>query len=186
MLTAQDSRKQDKVFIPIITALSITIPLVVAILMFLPKTSIEPTSGYGAFSALPLFHAILNGATAIFLMLGFSFIMARKITMHRTCMLIAFTLSSVFLLSYVTYHYLVPPATFGGVGTIRTVYFFILITHIILATAIVPLALLSIYRSFSNDFAKHKKIARWTFPLWLYVAITGVVVYLMMSPYYPN
>lgn len=183
MHSAPDTKQQDKVFLPIITALSVAIPLVVALLMFLPRA--QEASGYGSISVLPLFHAFLNGATAIFLSIGFYFIKARKITLHRTCMLIAFALSSVFLLSYVLYHYSVPPTPYGGEGSVRGVYFFILITHIVLATAIVPLALLSIYRSFSNDFAKHKKVARWTFPIWLYVAITGVVVYLMMSPYYP-
>jgi putative membrane protein len=85
----------------------------------------------------------------------------------------------------VTYHFTVPPAKFGGDGAIRVIYFFILITHIILAASIVPLALISIYRSFTAQYEKHKKIARITFPLWLYVAVTGVVVYLMMAPYYP-
>ena len=174
---------KDRVFMPIITALSIAIPLVVSVLMLMPHNTalIAPES----VSSLPLFHAILNGSTALFLSLGFYFIKNKKITQHRISMLTAFALSSVFLISYVTYHFTVPPAKFGGIGAIRGVYFFILITHILLAAAIVPLALISIYRSFTTQYEKHKKIARVTFPLWLYVAVSGVVVYLMMAPYYP-
>lgn len=185
MLTAENSNPKDRIFIPIITALSIVIPLVVAVLMYMPRKAVPEAAG-GTFVNLPLFHAVLNGSTAFFLSLGFYFIMKRKITLHRISMLTAFALSSIFLVSYVIYHYEVPPVRYGGEGVTRTIYFFVLITHIVLAGLIVPLALISIYRSFTSQFEKHKKIARWTFPIWLYVAITGVVVYLMMSPYYPN
>ena len=99
-------------------------------------------------------------------------------------MLTAFALSALFLISYVIYHSLAEETHFGGEGVIRYIYFFILITHIILAAAIVPLVLITLVRGLSNKFDKHRKIARWTFPLWLYVAVTGVVVYLMLRPYY--
>jgi putative membrane protein len=99
-------------------------------------------------------------------------------------MVTAFVLSSFFLISYVTYHYQAAPTTFGGEGTIKMIYYFILITHIILAAIIVPLVLLSVYFAVSAQYVRHKKVSRWTFPLWLYVAVTGVVVYLMISPYY--
>ena len=100
-------------------------------------------------------------------------------------MLSAFIFSAVFLLSYVTYHSSAPETKFGGAGLIKGIYLFLLLTHIVLASIIVPLALLTLYRIWKNQVEKHKKIARWTFPIWLYVSITGVIVYLMISPYYP-
>jgi putative membrane protein len=99
-------------------------------------------------------------------------------------MITAFALSSLFLICYVIYHYQAPSTKFMGEGLIRGVYFFILITHIILAAIVVPFVLLSIYFAITKQFTKHKKIVKWTFPIWLYVAITGVIVYLMISPYY--
>jgi putative membrane protein len=184
MFTAENASSRDRVFLPIITALSIVIPIVVAVLMYMPRKASGNTAG--SLVNLPLFHAILNGATAFFLALGVYFIRNKKITLHRTSMLTAFALSSIFLVSYVIYHYQVPPMKYGGAGMVRGIYFFILLTHIVLAAAIVPLALITIYRSFTMQYAQHRKIARWTFPVWMYVAITGVIVYLMMSPYYPS
>ena len=105
--------------------------------------------------------------------------------MHRLCMLSAFVFSSTFLVSYIIYHYCAPETHFGGEGIIRLIYFFLLITHILLAISIVPLTLLTLYRIWKKDIVRHKKIAKWTFPIWLYVSITGVVVYLLISPYYP-
>jgi putative membrane protein len=99
-------------------------------------------------------------------------------------MLSAFILSSIFLVSYVVYHYTFPPTKFGGEGFVRSIYFFILITHIVLATTIVPLALFAIYFALSNQIVKHKKVTKFTLPIWIYVSITGVIVYLLMSPYY--
>ncbi|MFI5135616.1 MAG: DUF420 domain-containing protein, partial [Chitinophagales bacterium] len=96
----------------------------------------------------------------------------------------AFILSAIFLISYVVYHSLAPETHFGGEGIIRPIYFFILITHIILAAVIVPLVLITLTRALRKRYDRHKKIARWTFPLWLYVAVTGVIVYLMLRPYY--
>jgi len=183
MFTSKDIQAKERILMPIIIALSIVIPLVVAILMYMPRNVAD--SEPARLSYLPLFHAVLNGSTAIFLVGGLYFIKIKKIPFHRVCMLVAFALSSIFLVSYVIYHYSVPPAPYGGQGMIRNVYFFVLITHIILAASIVPLTLITLYRAFSADYAKHKKIARYTFPVWLYVAITGVVVYLMMQPYYP-
>jgi putative membrane protein len=99
-------------------------------------------------------------------------------------MLSAFVLSSIFLISYVIYHASVPETRFGGQGIVRYIYFFVLITHIILATLVVPLALFSIYRGLNSEVVLHKKIVKYTFPIWLYVSVTGVIVYLMISPYY--
>jgi len=170
---------KDKIFIPIITIVSILIPIVVAILMVLPDRDPQ-----GTLSGLPLFHATLNGMTAILLLCGFYFIKNMKIIQHRFCMFSAFVLSSIFLVSYVIYHFNTGHISYGGEGFIKVIYFFILITHITLATTIVPLALFAIYRAITMQIEKHKKIVKWTFPLWLYVSVTGVLVYLMMKPYY--
>jgi putative membrane protein len=183
MQTVPNTAAKDKIFMPIIIALSIVIPIVVTLLMYMPRSQVVTSNGVIT-QFQPLFHAILNGLKAFFLLLGLYFIKGRKINLHRISMLTAFALSSIFLVSYVVYHYNVPSAKFGGIGAIRSVYFFILITHILLAGAIIPLALITIYRSFTAQYEKHKKLARYTFPIWLYVAVTGVVVYLMMSPYY--
>jgi len=148
--------------------------------LFLPSSARANIGG----SKLPLFHAILNGATTICLLLGFWFVKNKMIGTHKKFMLCAFFLSSVFLVSYVVYHYSHPPTRFGGEGIIRYVYYFILISHILLSTTIIPLALFTLFRGLVNDVKKHKKIAKITLPIWLYVTITGVAVYLFMIPYY--
>lgn len=135
-------------------------------------------------SGLPAFHATLNGTCAVLLLLGVAFIRKGRIGWHRTSMVGAFSLSAIFLISYVIYHSQSPGASFGGEGWIRPVYFFILITHIALAPIILPLALYTVIRAFRAEFGRHRKVARWTFPVWLYVAVTGVLVYLFMAPYY--
>jgi putative membrane protein len=135
-------------------------------------------------SGLPAFHATLNLACAVLLVFGVWAVQRGKITAHRSAMMGAFLLSTVFLLSYVTYHAQVPSTPFGGEGWIRPVYFFILITHIVLAPVILPLALYAVLRAFRAEYGRHRQVARWTFPLWLYVAVTGVLVYLFMRPYY--
>lgn len=173
----------EKKYLRIITAVSIIIPIAVAVLMYMPR---KESQGMNNVSTLPLFHAILNGTTFLVLLTGYFFIRRKEIHKHRSCMLIAFALSSVFLISYIIYHYQTPPSYYGGEGIIRFVYFFVLLSHILLAGAIVPLALLALYRGITNQTEKHKKIAKWTLPLWLYVTFTGVVVYLMMAPYYPK
>lgn len=173
--------KNEKLAQRVIVAVSIAIPVVVAILLFMPK---PPTRVDVSF--LPPLHAGINSTVAVLLVAGYVFIRRKNIAAHRLCMTTALGLSLLFLLSYVTYHTLAPSTKFGGVGPVRYVYFFILITHIVLAAAIVPLALFTVYRAWSNDFARHKIIARYTFPLWLYVAITGVVVYFMIAPYYAH
>jgi putative membrane protein len=135
-------------------------------------------------SRLPAFHATLNGANAVLLTTGYLLIRRRKIAAHRTVMASAFALSCVFLISYVIYHSQAPDAHFGGVGWVRPVYFAILISHIVLAPVVLPLALFAVARALRHEFGKHRRIVRWTFPLWLYVAVTGVLVYLFMAPYY--
>ena len=136
-------------------------------------------------SALPAVNAALNGTCTLLLTVGYFFIRRRKVTAHKACMASAFVTSTLFLISYLTYHYHVGSRPFGGQGAIRSVYFTILISHTILAVAIVPLALVTVYRALKGRFDRHVRIARWTLPLWLYVSITGVIVYLMLYHLYP-
>jgi len=135
-------------------------------------------------SGLPRFHAFLNGTCALLLVAGVLFVRQGKVGPHRTAMVGAFTLSTIFLLSYVVYHSQAPSVPFGGEGWIRPVYFFILLTHIALAPVILPLALYTVLRAFRAEYGRHRRVARWTFPFWLYVAVTGVLVYAFMAPYY--
>jgi len=176
-------KKQDSFFVPLIISLSIIVPIVVALLMLFPNVfHIESESI--DFSSLPFFHAILNGSTSVLLFTGFVLIKNRKTNLHKISMLSAFVLSSVFLLSYVTSKLTNAPVPFGGEGLIRYIYFFILISHIILSVLVLPLALFSIYRGMTGEIEKHKSVVKYTFPVWMYVAITGVLVYILMSPYY--
>ena len=131
-------------------------------------------------SALPKLNAFLNGASAVLLVVGYAFIRRRRIAAHLTCMLSAFALSTLFLISYVVYHFHAGSRPFTGPGWTRPVYFSLLLTHIVLAAAIVPLALTTIWRALSGRFDRHMRIARWTLPIWLYVSVTGVVIYWML------
>lgn len=175
--------KKDKIYIPIIIALSVIIPLAVAGLMFLPD-DMRVSFGGADLRSLPFFHAVLNGSTAILLFVGFVWIKNKKIALHRIAMISAFVLSAIFLVSYVISKLSNPPVPYGGEGWLRPAYFFILISHIILSIPVLPLALLAIYRGITGEYQKHLKIVKWTFPVWMYVAITGVMVYLFMLPYY--
>jgi putative membrane protein len=173
--------KSDKMMVPIITGLSVVVPIVVIILMNLPTRYNFLGLDVGTF---PFFHAVINGLTAILLFLGYRFIKQKKRVEHRTMMITAFSLSSLFLVSYVISKLSIDPVPYGGEGFIRYLYFFILITHIALSGIIIPLVLFTIYRGLTGEYDKHKKISRWTFPIWMYVAVTGVLVYLFMLPYY--
>ena len=128
----------------------------------------------------PAINALLNGTSALFLTCGYIFIKKKKITLHKVCMGLAFVCSGLFLVSYLYYHYSVGSVSFQGEGWIRPVYFFILISHTILATAIVPLVLITLYAALKGQFNKHKRVARWTWPIWMYVSLTGVLVYWML------
>ncbi len=143
---------------------------------------------------LPIFphlNAALNGLSGVFLVLGFYFIRRGQINKHRAAMLTAFTLSSLFLACYITHHALrtyffgLGPTKFTGEGVVRTIYFTILFTHTILATVIAPFILVTLWRALKGRFEIHKKLARFVFPVWLYVSITGVVVYLMLYQLFP-
>ncbi|WAC03868.1 DUF420 domain-containing protein [Lacinutrix neustonica] len=165
-----------------IVALSIVIPLAVAALFGVKLkdygVDVEPLT------FLPSIYASINGLTALVLVLAVSAIRKGNRKVHERLMKFAITLSVVFLLMYIAYHMTSDSTPFGGEGIIRYVYYFILITHIILSIAVIPFVLITYVRAITSNFERHKKIARITFPLWLYVAVTGVVVYLMISPYY--
>lgn len=131
-------------------------------------------------SYLPSVNAALNSASALLLVAGYLFIRNKKITAHKLCMLSAFTTSALFLISYLTYHFQVGSVPFKGGGWMRTLYFTVLVSHTILAVVIVPLVLMTLSRALRGSFERHKRVARWTLPLWLYVSITGVLVYWML------
>jgi len=162
-------------------ALTVVVCALVALLMALPGTlAIEGVR----VSGLPALHAVLNGTTAILLVAALAFIRTGRREAHRRAMLTAFALSALFLVSYVVYHSQAPSTPFGGEGWIRPLYFSILISHILLAPTVLPLALFALLRGLRGEFDRHRRVVRWAFPIWLYVAVTGVLVYLMMAPYY--
>ena len=135
---------------------------------------------------LPAVNASLNGLATVFLTLGYVFIKRGRRDAHRNCMIAAFTTSTVFLACYLTYHYSVKAVTkFQGQGVVRPIYFFILITHIILAVVIVPMILMTLYRAWKQRWEAHKKMSRVTWPLWMYVSVTGVIVYMMLYQWFP-
>lgn len=133
---------------------------------------------------LPLMNAMFNVFTFLFLSAALIAIKKRNIKVHRRFIYAAFVTTALFLVTYVTYHYLSASTPYGGEGVMAGLYYFILITHIVLAAVIVPLALTSVARAWNMENERHKKIARWTMPLWLYVSFTGVMVYVLISPYY--
>ncbi|MCL4149357.1 UNVERIFIED_CONTAM: hypothetical protein GTU68_041103 [Idotea baltica] len=167
----------DKKYNKLIVILSIAIPVVVAIL-FGVKIDIElPVF-------LPPIYATINGFTAILLVLAFLAIKNKKIVLHENLMTTAIWASVIFLIMYVLYHMTSDSTKFEGEGFIKYIYYFILLTHIVLSVVVIPFVLITYVRAITNNIEKHKKIAKITFPLWLYVAITGVIVYIMISPYY--
>ena len=137
-------------------------------------------------SYLPHLNAILNATCALLLFSGYSFIRAGRVAAHRACQTAAVVVSIIFLVSYITYHYQHGTTRFAGVGLVRPIYFTILISHTMLAIAIVPLVGVTLYRALHADFVRHRRIARITLPLCLYVSITGVIVYLMLYQIYPS
>ena len=137
-------------------------------------------------SALPHLNAILNTTSALLLLTGFRFIRRGQIQAHRNCQVAALMTSILFLISYLTYHYSHGATKFTGQGIVRPLYFTILLTHTILAVVIVPFVIVTFYRAFRGDFLRHKRIARLTLPMWLYVSVTGVIVYLMLYHLYPS
>jgi putative membrane protein len=161
----------------LIITLSIIIPLAVA---FLFRVKIE---GYD-FRFLPPIYAAINGLTAVLLVTAVYFIKQGKRLIHERIMMVCVGLSAVFLVLYVMYHMTTPSTTYDGDGALKYLYYFILTSHIILSVIITPLVLFTLSRALAGNFDRHKALAKFTFPIWLYVAVSGVVVYLMISPYY--
>lgn len=138
-----------------------------------------------ALTTLPLLNAILNATSALLLSIGFVAIRRRRIGVHKGCMGAACVTSILFLLSYLTYHYFTGSKHFPGTGGIRLIYFTILISHTLLAMVIVPLVVMTLWRAWKAQWVRHRRVARWALPLWLYVSVTGVVIYLMLYQMYP-
>lgn len=172
---------KERNYTPLVLILTVVIVALVAVLFFLPAYDGE--IGFDV-TILPMLNAIFNSFTFLALIVALIAIKKKNIKMHRTFVGVAFASTTLFLISYVSYHYLTESTSYGGEGILRPIYFFILITHILLAIVVVPLALFSAVRGLTNKIEKHRKIARWTMPIWLYVSLTGVIVYLMISPYY--
>ncbi len=128
----------------------------------------------------PTFHALLNATSGVFLTVGYAFIRRKNIRAHLACMVGALTAALVFLVSYVIYHYRVGSVGFQGTGWVRPVYFAILISHTVLAAVVLPLAIVTVIQAARRRFDRHRRIARWTFPIWLYVSVTGILVYMML------
>ena len=174
----------EQKFSKFIIIVSILIPVVVAILFTVKLKdfgyNVEPLS------FLPRIYATINGITAVVLVAGVLAIKNGKRQLHQQLMTTAIGLSLVFLMMYIAYHMTTDSTKFGGEGMIRNVYFIILITHIILSIAVIPLVMITYVRALAEKFDKHKNIAKITFPIWLYVAVTGVIVYLMIAPYYAS
>jgi len=167
----------EKKYNRLIVALSIAIPLVVVVL-FGVKLDVKPLW------FLPPIYATINGITAVLLVWAVLVIRKGNRRLHERLVKTAIGCSALFLAMYVAYHMTSDSTPYGGQGTIKYVYYFILLTHILLSVAVIPFVLVTYARGISENFVKHRKIAKITFPLWLYVAVTGVIVYLMISPYY--
>ncbi|MBR76354.1 MAG: hypothetical protein CMD36_00325 [Flavobacteriales bacterium] len=160
-----------------IKIISVLIPLVVAILF---RVKID----YDLPIFLPPIYATINAITALLLVFALIAIKRNKVALHQRLMQSCIVLSLLFLVMYIAYHMTTDPTPFLGEGSVKTLYFFILISHIVLSVALIPLVLISYVRAFQKEFPEHKKISKITFPIWLYVAVTGVIVYIMIAPYY--
>jgi len=186
----------DKFIFRFVAAISVFVFVVVIVLNrhLIPAPSVVPSF----VKYLPKLNATLNGTCSVLLLVSLYFIKQLNIPMHKRINILTFCLSSLFLVSYILFHYLKPETFFGDLngdgklsdaekasaGTVRYVYYIILTSHIILAAGVLPLILLSFYRGLQMQVEKHKKLVRWAFPIWLYVTVTGVIVYFMISPYY--
>ncbi len=174
----------DKITFRIVLGISIFVFIAVIILnrKILPVPAVIPDFVY----QLPKLNAFINGTCSILLLISLYFIKRKNIEAHKKVNITAFVLSSLFLVSYITYHWMAKETSFPHDNPMRTVYLTILISHIILAALVLPMVLMSFYYGLQMDVVKHRKLVRFAYPIWLYVTVTGVVVYLMISPYYQN
>lgn len=173
----QDLKRSGR-YSKLIWVLSIGVPIVVALLFRVRIPGVE------RLGFLPPIYATLNGITAILLVVAFWQIKKGNRKIHERIMKVCILFSAMFLVLYVAYHMTSDPTPFGGEGVIKYIYYFVLISHIVLSVLVIPFVLISYFRAISGNFESHKRIARYSFPLWLYVAITGVIVYILISPYY--
>lgn len=169
---------KSKRYSKLVWVLSIGVPIVVALLFRVRIPGVE------RLGFLPPIYATLNGLTALLLVIAFLQIKKGNRRSHELIMKVCILFSALFLVLYVAYHMTSDPTPFGGEGLIKYVYYFVLISHIILSVMVIPFVLISYFRAISGNFESHKKIAKYSFPLWLYVAVTGVIVYILISPYY--
>ncbi|PZX48888.1 DUF420 domain-containing protein [Algoriphagus chordae] len=164
-----------------IIAISVIVPVVVAILIFMPS---KLDLGVEWVYFLPHLNAVINSAATVALIAGLIFIKSGNIPYHRASMTVAFGLGAIFLVSYIIYHSSAESTSFGGEGTIRSVYYFFLLTHIVFAAVALLPILFAYYYGYTDQREKHRKVVKFAYPIWLYVTVTGVIVYLMISPYY--
>ncbi|GAL62480.1 DUF420 domain-containing protein [Algibacter lectus] len=176
-MNKENNTLDDKKYNKLIVVLSVAIPVVVAILFGVKIDAELPVF-------LPPIYASVNALTAFVLVLAFIAIQNKKVKLHEKLMKFAIGLSVLFLVMYVAYHMTSDSTKYGGEGFIRVLYYFILITHILMSIVVIPFVLITYVRAITNNIEKHRKIAKITFPLWLYVAVSGVVVFMMISPYY--
>lgn len=176
-------KRNDRFYVPLIGTLSIVVPVLVSALIFV---DMGDASFLGDVSFLPTLNAIINSTVSILLVLGLVFIKRKQIGLHRMMMLSAFFLSILFLVSYIIYHYVHGDVEYGGTGALKLTYRIILFTHIPCSVAVVPLALFAIYRGLAGQWDKHRRIVRYAWPIWLYVSVTGVIVYLFAHVYNPG
>ena len=164
----------------LIVIISVIIPVVVAVLLYLPNKG--NMGDWVKF--LPHFNGMLNSTTVVLLLIGYVFIKSGNVSYHKTAMISSFILGSIFLISYIIYHASVPSTSFGGDAPLKHVYYFFLASHILLSIVVVPFVLFAFYYALTGKIDRHKKIVKFTLPIWLYVSVTGVIVYFMISPYY--
>ncbi|MFD2161215.1 DUF420 domain-containing protein [Paradesertivirga mongoliensis] len=175
----------DKLAFRLVTAVSIVVFLVIVILQSRIITVFPVGSEIPSWVFfLPKLNAMINGTCSVLLLISLYQIKRRNIQAHKILNITTFILSSLFLVSYIIFHATGIRTSYGGEGAIKAFYYFILITHIILAAVVLPLVLLSFYSGLRMNVARHRKLVRWSYPIWLYVTITGVIVYIMISPYY--
>lgn len=186
---------EHKKYNGLILAISIIVPVLVAFLLFMPYKIALPV---GVVSVLPGLNAVLNSITSVLLIAALVAIKKKNVAVHKRLMLTAFGLGAIFLISYVMYHAAAESTVFGDlngngvldpqekkeIGSIRGIYLFFLLTHILLAIVVLPFVLYALFNALTERFDKHKKVVKFAFPIWLYVSLTGVIVYLMISPYY--
>ena len=179
--TEHTGQKMDRKYQFLIVLLSVAVPLLVGYLIYRPQM----LNAQGKWVLmLPHINAAINGTTSLLLLAGLYFIRHKNVVYHRKVMISAFVLGALFLISYVVYHSTTPSTSYGGEGWVRSLYYFFLLSHILLAAVVVPLVLMALYYALKDKISQHKRIVKFAYPIWLYVSLTGVIVYLMISPYY--